>query len=130
MPEYISALVILNRFTFLFAPFRRVLCPKCGLIGYLVRKKTVSRGYSYNYWYVEHKWGGGVKWCYIGRLNEGEKIHKLFGKAWKGAIGRMKAEKGVSVTIGDSNREPYISLLLPKAPLKIPSILIHKMRGK
>ncbi|MEM0011442.1 MAG: hypothetical protein QXW39_04570 [Candidatus Bathyarchaeia archaeon] len=96
----------------------RVLCPKCGLIGYLVRKKTVSRGYSYNYWYVEHKWGGGVKWCYIGRLDGGERIYKLYTQTVYTNF-LEKPEKGISV-----------SLLLPKAPPKMPSIPIHKMCGK
>ncbi len=47
----------------------------------------------------------------------------FLGKPENGAIGKMKAEKGVSVTIPNGNREPYISLLSPKAPLK--TLLYH-----
>ena len=45
----------------------RVICSKCGEEGSLTRKRTVSKGITYEYWYVEHHIGDKIKWCYMGK---------------------------------------------------------------
>jgi hypothetical protein len=44
-----------------------VTCTKCGKKGSLVKKQTKSKGYAYEYWYVEHWTGIKRTWCYIGK---------------------------------------------------------------
>ena len=40
---------------------------KCGNVGYLIAKQTVSKCIRYRYWYVKHPAGKKIKWCYIGK---------------------------------------------------------------
>jgi len=47
-----------------------VTCIKCNKKGSLVKKPTKSKGYSYEYWYVEHWDGTKRSWCYIGKSED------------------------------------------------------------
>ena len=47
-----------------------VTCIKCNKKGSLMIKTTKSKGYSYEYWYVEHWDGTKRSWCYIGKYND------------------------------------------------------------
>ena len=47
-----------------------VTCTKCNKKGSLVKKQTKSKGYSYEYWYVEHWTGTKRTWCYIGKAED------------------------------------------------------------
>ena len=47
-----------------------VTCVKCNRKGSLVKKPTKSKGYSYEYWYVEHWTGTKRTWCYLGKQED------------------------------------------------------------
>ena len=55
----------------------KVQCPKCNREGSLTKKKTQSKGKTYQYWYVEHHIGNKIKWCYLGKY---EKLPEEFKK--------------------------------------------------
>ena len=48
----------------------QVTCIKCGREGSLTKKQTVSKGITYEYWYVEHHIGKKIKWCYLGKFEK------------------------------------------------------------
>ncbi|RLG90870.1 MAG: hypothetical protein DRO36_05340, partial [Candidatus Hecatellales archaeon] len=48
----------------------QVICIKCGREGSLTKKQTVSKGITYEYWYVEHHIGNKIKWCYLGKFEK------------------------------------------------------------
>ena len=55
----------------------KVQCPKCNRKGSLTKKKTQSKGKTYQYWYIEHHIGNKIKWCYLGKY---EKLPEEFKK--------------------------------------------------
>jgi hypothetical protein len=47
-----------------------VICIKCKREGSLTKKQTISKGITYEYWYIEHHIGDKIKWCYLGKYEK------------------------------------------------------------
>ncbi|MGB9730227.1 MAG: hypothetical protein ACPL1B_10235, partial [Thermoprotei archaeon] len=53
-----------------------VTCIKCKREGSLTKKQTISKGITYEYWYIEHHIGNKIKWCYLGKYESLPKEYK------------------------------------------------------
>ena len=80
-----------------------VKCLKCGNDGYLMTKQTVSKGITYQYWYVKHFVNKKIKWCYIGKTLPTE-YSKLASKIESTQTGTQNSTQTESPDLGSISR--------------------------
>jgi len=92
----------------------KVKCIKCGEAGYLMKKKTLTLGRSYTYWYVKHQKRKKIKWCYIGKKlpREYEELIEGTQKVHKDCTQTREEEKsGESFKLKEIMREAVLEVL-------------------
>ena len=83
----------------------RVTCIKCGGEGSLTKKQTVSKGITYEYWYVEHHIGNKIKWCYLGKFEKlPEQYKQLIHKDTQTDTQNTNNAENINLSLFNENR--------------------------
>ena len=89
----------------------KVICIKCGREGSLTKKKTVSKGITYEYWYVEHHVGKKIKWCYLGKYEKlPEQYKRLIHKNTQTDTQNNSSTEKLNLALNRENKRIQLSL--------------------